>query len=229
MPLKENSYLCATNRLVCTFNIVFMNPTKELILQKSFALFLKKGYDGVSMDDIQTQIGLSRGAIYHHFKSKEQIYKEVIDNYLLSSLTVFLDIAGTNPSTLLRAIEENLTQRKIFIQKLRKITAHKIDDFFYFKLAFQADEYYKGFSQKITLLNSKEFERWKAAVLHAIETGEIRKNLDADYVAQMFVMIPQGLGLAAAFNSRLKAEDLKEAYLKFYNIIKTEPETKPLS
>lgn len=48
--------------------------TVDLILDGSFRLFMKKGYEHTSVQDIIDQLGgLSKGAIYHHFKSKEDI------------------------------------------------------------------------------------------------------------------------------------------------------------
>ncbi len=48
--------------------------TVNLILDVAFQLFMEKGYERTSIQDIINQLGgLSKGAIYHHFKSKEDI------------------------------------------------------------------------------------------------------------------------------------------------------------
>ena len=48
--------------------------TVHLILDTACRLFLKKGYEHTSIQDIIDNLGgLSKGAIYHHFKSKEEI------------------------------------------------------------------------------------------------------------------------------------------------------------
>lgn len=52
------------------------NPeeTEKLILDVSYKLFTEKGYDETSLQDIIDNLGgLSKGAIYHHFESKESI------------------------------------------------------------------------------------------------------------------------------------------------------------
>ncbi|MGL5415062.1 MAG: TetR/AcrR family transcriptional regulator [Clostridium sp.] len=57
------------------------NPevTINRILDTSMELFLKKGYDNTTIQDIVDALGdLSKGAIYHHFKSKEDIIEAVI-------------------------------------------------------------------------------------------------------------------------------------------------------
>ena len=58
--------------------------TKELITAEAFRLFLDSGYKNTSMSDLVKATGLSKGAFYHHFKSKESLYHEVIDVYFLS-------------------------------------------------------------------------------------------------------------------------------------------------
>lgn len=47
--------------------------TKQTIIEESAALFNQKGYAGTSMDDIMRATGLSKGGLYSHFKSKEEI------------------------------------------------------------------------------------------------------------------------------------------------------------
>lgn len=54
--------------------------TINLILEVATRLFLEKGYEHTSIQDIIDNLGgLSKGAIYHHFKSKEDILEAVID------------------------------------------------------------------------------------------------------------------------------------------------------
>lgn len=53
--------------------------TIKAILSVSAKLFLEKGFDKTSMMDIATAAGISKGAIYHHFKSKDEIIKSVME------------------------------------------------------------------------------------------------------------------------------------------------------
>lgn len=48
--------------------------TVEKILEVSQRLFLEKGYDNTTIQDIVNELGgLTKGAVYHHFRSKEEI------------------------------------------------------------------------------------------------------------------------------------------------------------
>lgn len=54
--------------------------TVEKILEVSQLLFLEQGYDGTTIQDIVDHLGgLTKGAIYHHFKSKEEIMNALGD------------------------------------------------------------------------------------------------------------------------------------------------------
>jgi AcrR family transcriptional regulator len=45
----------------------------EEIVQAAVQEFLEKGYEGASMDNIAKRASLSKGGIYHHFRSKDEI------------------------------------------------------------------------------------------------------------------------------------------------------------
>lgn len=67
--------------------------TVNLILDAAFRLFMEKGYERASIQDIIDNLGgLSKGAIYHHFKSKEDILVAVTDRMTAESNRILQDI-----------------------------------------------------------------------------------------------------------------------------------------
>lgn len=52
---------------------------KALLLQIAYNLFLKNGYEAVSVDDIIAEAGIAKGTYYYYFKSKEETLEQVID------------------------------------------------------------------------------------------------------------------------------------------------------
>jgi AcrR family transcriptional regulator len=52
--------------------------TRKAVLDAAYSLFLEQGYTATSMRDISMCSGLALGGIYNHFKSKEEIFSEVI-------------------------------------------------------------------------------------------------------------------------------------------------------
>lgn len=60
--------------------------TAEKILDVAQRLFLEKGYDNTTIQDIVDHLdGLSKGAVYHHFKSKEEIMDAVGDRMFFAN------------------------------------------------------------------------------------------------------------------------------------------------
>lgn len=66
--------------------------TVEKILEVSQWLFLTKGYDNTTIQDIVDDLGgPTRGAIYHHFKSKEEIM-DALTNKMFHEKNPFIKI-----------------------------------------------------------------------------------------------------------------------------------------
>ena len=60
--------------------------TEELILDAAQRLFLEKGYENTTIQDIVNELGgLTKGAVYHHFSSKEEIMDAVGDRMFFSN------------------------------------------------------------------------------------------------------------------------------------------------
>lgn len=71
----------------------YPEKTIELILDTSKELFLKNGYENTSIQDILENLkGLSKGAIYHHFKSKEAIFEAISMREAEKNKIAFLQI-----------------------------------------------------------------------------------------------------------------------------------------
>ena len=55
---------------------------KKEILDIAEELFIAKGYDNTSTTDILERVGIARGTMYYHFKSKEEILDALIDRVI---------------------------------------------------------------------------------------------------------------------------------------------------
>ena len=60
--------------------------TKERLFEAAISLFAKKGYDKVTVDEICEKVGVTKGAFYHHYRSKDQIileeFKQMDEHYV---------------------------------------------------------------------------------------------------------------------------------------------------
>lgn len=96
------------------------NPKQaiENIITISAKLFTEKGYDKTSMQDIADAVGMSKGGIFHHFSSKEDIFNAVMERQfeqITETVKKWLDeMHGLTAKEKLRGlIKRNLMDEKI--------------------------------------------------------------------------------------------------------------------
>lgn len=83
--------------------------TVELILNTATQLFVEKGYDNTSIQDIIDNLGgLSKGAIYHHFKSKKEIFDAVMDMIGKQNEIYYSKVCNTEGKTGLEKLKDLL-------------------------------------------------------------------------------------------------------------------------
>ena len=56
--------------------------TRNHILETAIHLFSKTGYDATGVAEICQAAGVSKGAFYHHFPTKQSVFMEVLNSYL---------------------------------------------------------------------------------------------------------------------------------------------------
>ena len=54
-------------------------PMKERILEEALQLFSQNGYTGTSMNDIAAKLGVTKAALYKHYKSKQEILDSIVE------------------------------------------------------------------------------------------------------------------------------------------------------
>lgn len=77
---------------------------KNEILDVAERLFGTKGFDGTSTGDILGEIGIARGTLYYHFKSKEDILDAMIERMTGSLVAKASEIAGNKDVPVLQRL-----------------------------------------------------------------------------------------------------------------------------
>lgn len=60
-----------------------MSATKESILLTALRLFSREGYEAVSVSDIAGELGITKGALYRHYRSKREIFDSIVRRMFL--------------------------------------------------------------------------------------------------------------------------------------------------
>jgi len=195
-----------------------MSDTREYIIDQSYSLFLSRSYEAVSISDISNAIGFTKGALYHHFKNKEELFMAVIDKYL----PVESFFSPTENITLQQYIEESVRTAENLVHSIFGEKPNFIP-LSYVALFIDAFRHYPKFATEKDQLIQREIDKIKKILQGAIDNGEIRKDINVDYMALNFFSL--GLGIASNLilnNSTPKqAIDLLNCQLnELYRIIK---------
>jgi AcrR family transcriptional regulator len=193
-----------------------MNESKEHIISVASKLFLQKNFKEVTMKEIVGKTGLSKGAFYHYFESKEKLFEEVIDHllssqmyfdfdkYSKSSLYEFYHACATNSNPLKGIILDNKNAECDYI----------FSPNFYF-LIFDAMNLIPGFKQKMENFTKKELREWSQIIKKAKESGEIKSTMSDKQIAMVFISTSDGVALNLILGG--KYDNLKDEILTLWN------------
>ena len=80
--------------------------SRQEILRTAARLFQQRGYDATSMNDVAAALKLSKGGLYHHFQSKDEILYEIMNHAMeITQERVLNPVRGiANPVERLRAL-----------------------------------------------------------------------------------------------------------------------------
>lgn len=76
------------------------------ILDAAERLFVAKGFDGTSTNDILAEVGIARGTLYYHFKSKEDILNAMIERITEGLMEKATEIVGRKDIPVLQRMTE---------------------------------------------------------------------------------------------------------------------------
>ena len=194
-----------------------MSDTREYIIDQAYGLFLSRSYEAVSISEISKAIGFTKGALYHHFTNKEDLFRAVIDKYLPID-DFFVPFKG---NTLKEYIDECVRISEKVINSI--ISGH--NNFIpinYLALLIDAFRHYQKYANEKENLIRNEFEQIEAIIDRAIANNEIRKDIDAKSMALNFFSLKMGIaGNLLINNSPEKAiEALRNQLYELYNLMK---------
>ncbi len=190
---------------------------RDLILKKAFGLFLQKGYKSVSIKDIENATELSKGAIYHHFESKEKILFEALDKYYFNAL--FFDKSLFNGLTFRNQIEKlywigiDLYDKTEFIDEEIRIT-YPIKNVYNFQLDCENYDYARD-----KFKEAADGYRHVVGELatEAIINQEIKKGLDPELISYHIIGILEGVAIHHSTIKNNVKEILTEKFKRIFD------------
>ena len=181
--------------------------TKENIVKTALGLFLRKGYEKTSLNDIAREVGISKPAIYHYFKNKDELIHEV--------LTLFFREMGEwskrrfesckTLKALLKAFFQSLKSFKevadVLLGERRQKTPYSFLELFL--SASRKDPTIRKRIEDGFLLTRKFL---KDQLIEAQRRGEIRKDIDCETFAFQIHALIEGTGLISYLDKSIDME-----------------------
>ncbi|MGN8072627.1 TetR/AcrR family transcriptional regulator [Mucilaginibacter sp. 22184] len=169
--------------------------TKKFIIEQAAPIYNEKGVAGTNVDDILEATKLTKGAIYSHFKNKDDLSTQVTD-YLLAKITFGTDQAISKGKT---------AKEKIFAYldfNTRPLETYIKGGCPIFNLAVEADDNNACIKSKVRerLLDSQEY--FASILRDGIKDGEFSSMLDPEAFAfRMYASIEGGMVICRAMDN----------------------------
>lgn len=181
-----------------------MINTKERITKIALQLFLTKGY-AVGINEIIEKSGTSKGAFYHHFASKGQLFIDTIETFFLSNLNEIDFIEDPNLSFRQKILKLVNNSYKPF-QEIKELISEK-NGLNYLSIIAEYPNH-----ENLRNKNHLHFNQFMDAIgkiIHkAIEDGSIKRSVNINTLSYQIGMLIDGSIFDAImmYNSVEKAE-----------------------
>lgn len=193
--------------------------TRELIIQNSFILFIKNGIKEVSINEIIRSCNLSKGAFYHYFESKEQVYMEVLNRFFFS----YFKKQNVYYSVDLPLKEKLERFERSFLVPYKEIAGLlKADQLTtYFRFLFQAASNYETIRKRVNIHFYRKGYYLYQILETAKEVGEIRSDIDSEIAArQLLTMLIGETILDGIYTIEALKKNIHTVIFNYYSLLK---------
>ena len=195
-----------------------MKDRKEFIIRKAMELYALKGYQNVSITDLQFALDIGRGTLYYYFKDQDELFQTCMEQYFLEpkqrALHSVPEDAGIDK--MIEAMMSYLSSLEEALQTFdtKTINTSNVND-----LMFTAYSKFPSLHRKAQRLALKELELWRKAIYTDQRAGLIRRDIDREQIAIMFAHIKDsydsGLG-----QTQMDFTILQKTYSEFHKLLK---------
>lgn len=170
--------------------------TKTKILQKSFELFVVKGFTDVSIDDITKAVGVTKGAFYYHYKSKDELLVDVISKYVFLHLDGTMTIIQKSSGTAREKIERFFTVIADLEAEFKKLTEGVIIDFrSFFLLVMEGVKKFPPIATRYAQFHDGMRQKVKEILDEGKRHGDVPATINSDTISYLLLGCTQGLML----------------------------------
>ena len=163
--------------------------TRQRILDAAFDEFYKNGFQGGSLNRIVDEAGTTKGAVFHHFKGKNDLGYAVVEEI------IFSDIKERWLDPLADSVDPIAALKKTMRQFAREedTNGRLIQGCPLNNLAQEMAPLDEGFRRRLEKIYSAWREALEAAFARGIKAGTVRKGISPPRVAALVVAALEGI------------------------------------
>jgi AcrR family transcriptional regulator len=196
--------------------------TRGQLLDAAARVYADKGIDGATLDDVAEQAGFTKGAVYDHFGSKDNLLMALLDEHLAAEIA--------EQVALFEATRETLERPRIGADRWLASLEEDPDAFRLFVDAWVKGQRDETMARRITAGMDAWLEMFRSfGAKRAVELGNEDEGPMLDNVA--LVMLALGLGFAMiklADPERVPPRLLGAAYVVLLGALEASPEAQAL-
>jgi AcrR family transcriptional regulator len=168
--------------------------TANRILRQAMKTFLEKGYHGSSIDDITTAAGVTKGALYWHFKSKEALLKNIIEEFEKRFLDGLIQAVNDVKGSISDKIEKYFRYNTAFAYYNRELCVS------FTALSGELVGAHHPIEPEIRRINKKYQNFLSNLILQGKKEKIFRKEIDSDLAALIIIAFHAGILLQWSMN-----------------------------
>jgi AcrR family transcriptional regulator len=184
--------------------------TATRILTQAMRIFLAKGYHGTSIEDITQAAKLTKGALYWHFRSKEDLLKRIVGEYENRFLDGMIKAVNEVEGDILDKIEKYFRYNAAFAYYNRELCVS------FDKLAAELVGAHHGIESEFRRIYRKYQKFLSNLIVQGKKEKVFKKEMDEDLSALVIIAFHVGILLQWSMN---KNEIDGEAYMNTFKKI----------
>ena len=187
--------------------------SKEKILKAALRVFLEKGYDAASINDVAKESKFTKGGLYHHFPNKEHLFIETI-NFLFGKFERWenkIYLPEMCLKEILQIYFESMSEVINFIKEVAE--TDKLQESNFYLLMFEAFYKFPQIKEKHNQYHKKNKEAFIRVLIDAQEKKIIQDDIDPQTFAFMVNALGEGTMIYHLINEKL---DLKKTGEKLF-------------
>lgn len=174
--------------------------TKEQILDTAERLVLQRGYTGTSVDTILEEAGLTKGAFFHHFKSKAHLARALLERFWQRDQALFDDISRRAGDLAEDPLQEAILWFKLLEETMTRSTADAPTSCLFASYLYEREQ----FDPEVLAYVETGFREWTAyleqPLQRLLDWRAPRSPVTATELAEFAIaMIEGGFILAQAY------------------------------